>query len=203
MKGNNGNNKRELLEQDTSLLGVPDVKANQILELKLEGWTDRRVAKKVNLAPSTVNKHFHKQIQELHDVSKKNLENLRFQQYLKFDKVIALVWEEFNQRNFKAVDWAKILTRLLAEQSKLYGLNTGSINISLDQRTYEQGQEDLKQEYLDHMTTTAGKAPQQALEDKINSYVANLLETKLSLLLFGTDAPESAADVDLINDILN
>ena len=49
MKDSKGNIKKELQEQDVAFLGVPNVVSNKILELKLEGYTDRAIAKKVNL----------------------------------------------------------------------------------------------------------------------------------------------------------
>tara|TARA_B100000029_G_C17462465_1_gene919035 strand:+ start:646 stop:1065 length:420 start_codon:yes stop_codon:yes gene_type:complete len=133
------------------------------------------------------------------------MEQTRFQQWLRFDRVLEIVFEEFEQRNFKAVDWAKILTNLLREQSKLYGLNTGNININLDQRTLsgktingmpiEEVEEQIIAQY--------GKTPAEINADRITKYVEGAVETYLCLLLFGTPTTESEAETQVLKDIIN
>tara|TARA_R100000008_G_scaffold84677_1_gene72710 strand:- start:265 stop:681 length:417 start_codon:yes stop_codon:yes gene_type:complete len=125
------NSKKGAIEQNSSFSSVP---IDKIMELKLLGKSDRAVAKELGVAHSTVNKHFNQQLAQLSNQARKNIENFRFQQYLRFEEVIEKCFKEFNRSDFRQTQWATILTKLLAEQSKLYGLNLGSININLDQR---------------------------------------------------------------------
>ena len=131
MNENNGSNSKGKDLQESSFNTVGN---DKLFELKLNGKSDRAVAKELGISHSTVNKRYNQLLQEQAQHSKKNLENLRFQQYLRFEQVIAISLEELSQRNFRATAWATIVTRQLAEQSKLYGLNTGDVNINLDQR---------------------------------------------------------------------
>ena len=82
MTEDNGNNTKEQDEQYSRFSIVPK---DRILNLKLGGMSDRAVAKKLNLAHSTVNKHYHKELSKQNQKQGRNLENLRFQQYLRFE----------------------------------------------------------------------------------------------------------------------
>ena len=199
------NSKKGAIEPNSSLLGVPKEVIDTIVEYKLQGKSDRAVGKKVGLAHSTVNKHFHKYLEEQQATSIKNLEQTRFQQWLRFDSVIDIVFQQFDKADFKQVDWAKILTNLLREQSKLYGLNTGNININLDQRTLsgktingmpiEEVEEQIIAQY--------GKTPAEINADRITKYVEGAVESYLCLLLFGTPTTESEAETQVLKDIIN
>ena len=195
MKDNKGSNTKGKDLQETPFNSVPNAK---IFELKLSGKSDRAVAKMVGVSHSTVNKQYHQQLQELAKDSQKNLENLRFQQYLRFEKVIAIALTELEGHDFRATQWATILTRLLTEQSKLYGLNTGDININLDQReggvyiTKEEGEEartELTKRWLTHVESTVksilcllllgeeyGHLPHQ--EELLKEVIGDIYETR-------------------------
>jgi len=192
MKGKHTNSKKETIEQNKSLLGIP---IEQIMELKLLGKSDREVSKAVGVAHSTVNKYYHMELQKLEQEARKNIENFRFQQYLRYENLIDRVFEQFNKLDFKSTQWATILTKLLSEQAKLYGVNTGNININLDQRSYNQQIED---DYV----AEHGKTPNEALEGKINNYIESTVKWKLSLLLFGEPYPTANADRQMLEDIL-
>ena len=205
MTADNGSTWKGSSEQISSFKGVQNEQITKIIEYKLQGKSDRAIAKAVGVAPSTVNKHFHKYLEQEHDTNLKHLEQTRFQQWIRFDRVIDQVFEQFNKQDFKATTWATILTRLLAEQSKLYGLNTGNININLDQRKLSgkhiEGMpiEDVVEEF----TRTHGMTPEEWEVKKISDYVQGTVETYLCLLLFGIPHAESEHERQLLKDIIN
>ena len=205
MNREQSNSKKGVSEQKAPFLTVPTDVIDTIVEYKLQGKSDRAVGKAVGLAHSTVNKHFHKYLEEQRTTSLKNLEQTRFTQWLRFDRVLEIVFEEFDKRDFKAVDWAKILTRLLAEQSKLYGLNTGNININLDQRTLSGDTingmpiEEVEERFI----AQYGQTPAEVNAERITKFVEGAVETYLCLLLFGTPATESEAETQILKDIIN
>ena len=131
MSEDNGNITKGNKEQDNPFSIIPK---DRILNLKLSGMSDRAVGKELNLAHSTVNKHYHKELSKQNQHQQKNLENLRFQQYLRYERVYEVCFEQLERKNFRATQWATIATKVLSEQSKLYGLNTGDLNINIDQR---------------------------------------------------------------------
>ena len=131
MTEDNGNNPKEEHEQNTPFSIVPK---DRILNLKLSGMSDRAVGKKLNLAHSTVNKHYHKELSKQNQSQQKNIENLRFQQYLRFERLYEVCFEQLERKNFRATQWATITAKVLSDQSRLYGLNTGDTNINIDNR---------------------------------------------------------------------
>ena len=74
MKGEDTNSKKGAIEPSSSFYGVPKKVIDTLVEYKLQGKSDRAVAKAVGLAHSTVNKHFHKYLVEQQSSSIKNLE---------------------------------------------------------------------------------------------------------------------------------
>ena len=151
MTEDNGNNPKEQGEQDSRFLAVPK---GRILNLKLGGMSDRAVAKKLNLAHSTVNKHYHKELTRQNKTQERNLENLRFQQYLRFERLLEVCFEQLGQKDFRATQWATITAKVLSDQSRLYGLNTGDTNINIDnrQQTIEADGTDYKAELNKRIT---------------------------------------------------
>ena len=131
MTEDNGNNPKEEHEQNTPFSIVPK---DRILNLKLSGMSDRAVGKELNLAHSTVNKHYHKELSKQNQSQQKNIENLRFQQYLRFERLLEVCFEQLERKNFRATQWATITAKVLSDQSRLYGLNTGDTNINIDNR---------------------------------------------------------------------
>ena len=81
MNENNGSNSKGKDLQESSFNTVGN---DRLFELKLNGKSDRAVAKMVGVSHTTVNKQYHHQLHELAKASQKNLENLRFKQYLRY-----------------------------------------------------------------------------------------------------------------------
>ena len=76
MNENNGSNSKGKDLQESSFNTVGN---DKLFELKLNGKSDRAVAKELGISHSTVNKRYNQLLQEQAQHSKKNLENLRIQ----------------------------------------------------------------------------------------------------------------------------
>ena len=197
MKSEYTNSKKEQGDQDSSFKGVQNVQesiVNKIIELKLSGKSDRAVAKVAGVAHSTVNKYFHEYLEAGQEQSIKHLENTRFQQWLRFDRVIEQVIEQFERKDFKATQWATILTRLLAEQSKLYGFNTGNVNINLDQRQQREGGYWITEE--------EGEDARTELTKRWLNHVDSTIRSILCLLLLGEEYGHLPHQEELLNEIV-
>ena len=189
MKENNGSNTKGKDLQNTPFNSVPFEK---IFELKLSGMSDRAVAKELGVSHSTVNKHYHKQLQEQSDYSRKQLENLRFQQYLRFEKIISISMEQLARQDFRATAWATIITRQLAEQSRLYGLNTGDININVDQR--EGRGVWISQE--------EGEAARTEMTKKFNNHIELIIKSIMCVLLLGEEYANEPHQDNYLKEII-
>jgi len=133
MKLNAGNNAKRKNEQNMSIFN------ERVLSFKLKGLSDRAVAKKLKVAHSTINKAYHKQLKQMAEQSSKNIDNLRIQQFMRYEQIWELctrvLFEDPESRGtISQKDWTPLAIKCLAEQSKLFGLNTGDLNISIDNR---------------------------------------------------------------------
>ena len=170
----------------------------RVMSLKLKGVSDRAAAKKLKVAHSTINKAYHKQLKELAKTSSKNIDNLRIQQYLRYEQV----WELCSKAMFKDGDYAGTMTqkewtplaiKCLSEQSKLFGLNTGDLNISIDNR--EQ-----------NLTMEDGQDPSAVLAKRISKMMDRHIKLIICSLVLGeeyTGTPEQHERLDpLIQDFI-
>ena len=133
MKLNTGNNAKGKNEQNMSIFN------ERVLSFKLKGLSDRAVAKKLKVAHSTINKAYHKQLKQMAEQSSKNIDNLRIQQFMRYEQIWELctrvLFEDPESRGtISQREWTPLAIKCLAEQSKLFGLNTGDLNISIDNR---------------------------------------------------------------------
>ena len=154
MKKNKGITTKGDLDSKAPFISVSNDQVNKIMEYKLKGKTDTEVARALDLAQSTVNKHYHKKLKELADSTNKDLDNLRFQQYLRFERVFEVAIERLLRNDWEASKWATVCARLLTDQSRLYGLNSSDTNINIDnrQQTIESDGIDYKSELMKRMT---------------------------------------------------
>jgi ATP-dependent phosphoenolpyruvate carboxykinase len=128
-----GNNSKGKNEQNMAIFN------ESVMSLKLKGLSDRAAAKELNVAHSTINKAYHKQLKLMAEQSSKNIDNLRIQQFMRYEQVWQLcsrvLFDDPESRGTMSQrEWTPLAIKCLAEQSKLFGLNTGDLNISIDNR---------------------------------------------------------------------
>ena len=173
MKKNKGIIKKGDHDSNAPFISVSNEQVNKIMEYKLKGKTDTEVARTLDLAQSTVNKHYHKKLKELADTSNKDLDNLRFQQYLRFERVFELAMERLSRNDYESSKWATIVTRLLTDQSRLYGLNSTDTNINIDNR-----QQTIESNGID---------PREELSKRINNHVKWQVKATLCMYVIGEE----------------
>ena len=140
------------------------LRRNQILEYKIAGFTNQKIAEKLNVSPSVVSSDIKASLQALEDSTSKNVEKMRVLTNARLENLLVPYYMKAIAVNSNGefegdIESAEFSRKILNDIRQLWGADLKKQDINIDARNQT-------------VVWDKDESPNDLLEDKIKKYIA-------------------------------